>query len=80
MNKTESANYIEDVSGEIIGDYEPACFGQLYNENRPQGPRISGPSSESIREQAQAYCFKLKAQYGPEYQRLYPNGMELRLW
>jgi len=69
---------LEIVSGEIIGDIYRT--GQLFNDGRPQGPRFNGDNDADIRQQAQAYADRLKSQYGPEYARLYPQGMELRIW
>lgn len=76
MNKTQSNQFIEDVRGIIIGDVYST--GQLFNENRPQGPRFNGVTDAEIREQALAYIEKLRAELGSEYRRLYPAGMELR--
>ncbi len=77
MSKTETARYIETVSGIIIGDIYST--GQLFHEGRPQGGRYNGTDAE-IREQAIAYVETLKARLGDEYRRLYPSGMELRIW
>lgn len=78
MNKTESAKYIENVRGVIIGDYQVSA--QLYHENREQGPRFHGDNDADVRAKAEAYVEQLKTRLGAEYRRLYPNGMELRIW
>jgi hypothetical protein len=71
---------IEIVNGEIIGDSDQAR-GILYNGNRQQSPTFSGDTIEDIRRQAVEYADKIKADYGDmEYNTLYPNGLELRIW
>jgi hypothetical protein len=77
MNKTQSAQYIEDVHGTIIGD--TYSTGQLFYEGRPQGPRFSGTEKE-VRDAALSYFDKLKTELGPEFRRLYPAGLELKIW
>ena len=78
MNKTEASRYIESVNGTIIGDYWST--GQLFYENRTQGPRFTGADDDSIIEQARAYAARLRAEYGAEYDRLYPLGLTLRIF
>lgn len=53
--------------------------GQLFHDGHPQGPRFNG-TREEIRDQAQTFANTLKINLGDEYKRLYPNGMELRIW
>lgn len=77
MNKTQLSQFVDVVNGTVIGDMYST--GQLFNEGRPQGPRFIGNDDE-IRQKAQAYADRLKTQLGAEYRRLYPNGMELRIW
>jgi hypothetical protein len=78
MNKTESAKYIEEVRGTIIGDQW--VTGQLFNDGRAQGPQFIGDNDESVRAKALAYVEQLKLRLGTEFQRLYPLGLELRIW
>lgn len=77
MNKTESSKFAEVVHSEIIGGDE--SIGQLFYEGRPQGGRFYG-NDEQIREQAKSYISALKVHLASEYQRLYPTGLELRIW
>ncbi len=78
MSKTEASRFVECVQGEIIGD--SWSTGQLYHQGRPQGPQFSGNDAE-IRQQAATQVARWKAAYGSvEYTRLYPNGLELRIW
>lgn len=78
MNKPESSRYLESVQGTIIGDIYST--GQLFLDGRPQGPRFNGSTDAEIKEQALRYIESLKERLGDEYKRLYPQGMELRIW
>jgi hypothetical protein len=78
MNKTESAKYIEEVRGNIIGDQW--VTGQLFKEGRQQGPQFIGDNDSDVREKAIAYVGELKTRLGAEYARIYPDGLELRIW
>ena len=69
---------LEITNAVIIGDTHTT--GQLFHEGRAQGPRFIGSTDAEVRAQAQEYVDHLKAAYGREYKRLYPNGMELRIW
>lgn len=78
MNKTEANQYIEVVSGTIVGDFQVSA--QLYHQGREQGPRFHADNDAQARVKAQEYVEQLKVRLGSEYRRLYPNGMELRIW
>lgn len=78
MNKTEASQFIESVSGCIVGDHHST--GQIFHEGRPQSGHFNGTTDADIREQAKAHVVTLKARLGPEFARLYPNGLELRIW
>lgn len=77
MNKTEASRYVEQVHGTIIGGDHST--GELFHEGRSQSHRFYGSDSE-IREQAIAHIETMKTRLGAEYRRLYPNGLELRIW
>jgi hypothetical protein len=71
---------LEIVNGTVIGEIGPIMRGKLYHEGRYQSAWIFGNYDSEIRENALALIEKMKAEQGPEYARLYPNGLELRIW
>jgi hypothetical protein len=71
---------LEIVNGTIIGEIGPAMRGKLYHNGRPQTEWMVGNSDTEIREKALVVIEKMKADLGPEYARLYPDGLELRIW
>ena len=71
---------MEIVNGTVIGEIGPAMRGKLYHENRPQTEWIFGNYDSEIRAKALVMIEKMKAEQGPEYGRLYPSGLELRIW
>ena len=71
---------LEIVSGTIIGELGPTMRGKLYHNHRPQTEWILGNYDEDIRVKAQNIIEKMKTDLGPEYVRLYPVGLELRIW
>jgi hypothetical protein len=71
---------LEIVSGTIIGELGPTMRGKLYHNDRPQTEWIFGNYDEEVREAALGIIGKMKTDLGPEYARLYPAGLELRIW
>lgn len=81
ISKTEAARFSEEVRGTIIGECDSCRRGQLFLDGRPQSRDFMGETDLDIRNQALAYIETLKSRLGmTEYKRLYPSGMELRIW
>jgi hypothetical protein len=77
MNKTDLSKYVEEVRGVIIGGDHST--GQLFYEGRPQSGMFYG-TEEEVNTEARARADKLKHRLGDEYRRLYPKGLELRIF
>jgi hypothetical protein len=71
---------LEIVTGTVIGEIGPVMRGKIYYAGRPQTEWIFGNYDSEIREKAVMIIEKMKAELGQEYARLYPNGLELRIW
>jgi hypothetical protein len=71
---------LEIVNGTIIGELGPTMRGKLYHKGRYQSSWILGNYDAEIREKALVVIGKMKSDMGAEYGRLYPNGLELRIW
>ena len=72
---TKKINPDLKVSGAIIGgDYR---VGQLYYENRKQGPQLYADQIEDLLEKANAYVGKLKTEPGAEH--IFPDQSAWRL-
>lgn len=71
---------LEIVNGTVIGELGPAMRGKLYHNGRHQSEWIFGNYDAEIREKALVIVCKMKSDLGAEYTRLYPTGMELRIW
>jgi hypothetical protein len=81
MNKTESLRYIETVNGTIIGDVDASQRGQLFHQGRAQGGVFTAATDAELVTIAKVKAEAMKQIYGSsEYARLYPNGLELRIW
>lgn len=78
MNKTEASRYVENVRGVIIGDQWKT--GELFHEGRSQSQQFIGANDAEVKTKAIAHVETMKARLGADYRRLYPNGLELRIW
>ncbi len=76
----EGMTMIEYVNGTVIGELGPTMRGKLYHNGRYQSEWMFGNCDVEIREKALAVIEKMKSELGAEYKRLYPNGIELRIW
>ncbi|MFH1664894.1 MAG: hypothetical protein ABIA77_01985 [Candidatus Omnitrophota bacterium] len=71
---------LEIVNGIVIGELGPIMRGKLFHKGRYQSEWMFGNYDTEIREKALAVVEKMKAAMGDEYRRLYPDGLELRIW
>ena len=80
MNKTESAQYIEDVRGEIIGDPTITCVLISNKTGNVNGRTSIFSNSEECIVWANARVAQLKQSLGDEFDRLFGDvGFELRI-
>ena len=70
---------IESVRGTIVGGQY--LVGKLYLNGKLSIDRsFIGDTDAEVKAAAEKYLSDLKSSIGPEYERLYPNGLELRIY
>jgi len=70
----------EDVNGQVIGNIE--TVGQVFYENRPQGPQLYANDSIELRGYAEKAISRFKHECGDAVNLIYPNesAWELRIY
>lgn len=70
-------NRDEDVRGTIVGS--TYLSAQIYYDGRPQGPQISGDSTEELKQKAKQYVADQKTRLGSTYNKIFSDSTKWEL-